>query len=248
MATCDINALKAAAVANRFDRLSSQKAGALELQFWYAASGSTKTIAQLLVDACASGFTCVIGRAALAAKLQLLCNASGGISPAPCTNLIPDGAVYTDVYTLNLIVGASYTITFGVNETGLFNGAQEILNPHTSTPVTFIASGGGIFLIPSTNFSTVTAIVCGPPCVNSIPAGMMYSSEGHYYVLALVSGTNYSITFGINDILLVNQPDGTPTQVNGPGTFQFTPGAASVEAITLVGTANNLVTAIICAV
>ena len=163
MASCDINALKAAAVANRFALMSPIQAGALELQFWYAASGSAKTIAQLNADACASGFSCVVGRAALAAKLQLLCNSSGGLPPSPpCTNLIPAGAVYSDVYTLNLVVGASYTITFGAHETGLFNGAAEILNPHTTTPVTFIASGDGIFLIPSTNFATVTAIVCGP--------------------------------------------------------------------------------------
>ena len=74
MATCDINALKAAAVANGFDRVSPIQAGALELQFWYAASGSTKTVDQLKEEACASGFTCVTGRAAMAAKLQLLCN------------------------------------------------------------------------------------------------------------------------------------------------------------------------------
>lgn len=162
MASCDINALKAAAVANRFDRLSPVQAGALELQFWYAASGSTQTIAQLKSDACASGFSCIVGRVALAAKLQLLCNSiSGGIPPSPpCTNLIPAGAVYSDVYTLNLVAGASYTITFGDHETGLFNGAAEILNPHTTTPVTFVASGDGIFIIPSTNFTTVTAIVC----------------------------------------------------------------------------------------
>jgi hypothetical protein len=95
-----------------------------------------------------------------AIKTDLLCDYLVNPPSPPCTNLIPDGAVYTDVYTLNLVVGASYMITFGVNETGLYNGAAEILNPHTSTPVTFIASGDGIFLIPSTNFSTVTAIVC----------------------------------------------------------------------------------------
>jgi hypothetical protein len=180
-----------------------------------------------------------------AIKTDLLCSYLNNPPNPPCTNLIPDGAVYSDVYTLNLIVGASYTITFGVNEMGLFNGAQEILNPHTSTPVTFIASGDGIFIIPSTNFSTVTAIVCGPPCVNLIPDGAMYD-ETNNYATTLTPGVAYQITFGVNDGVIY-VPGGIPIYSYAPGTFQFTTGPEGYAYLT--GNNNNTrVTAIICAV
>jgi hypothetical protein len=139
-----------------------------------------------------------------AIKTDLLCNYLVNPPNPPCTNLIPDGAVYTDVYTLNLVVGASYTITFGANETGLYNGAAEILNPHTSTPVTFIASGDGIFIIPSTNFSTVTAVVCGPACVNLIPAGAMYDSFGSYTLSGLTIGKTYQVTMAGTETSMTN--------------------------------------------
>src|ERR1035437_1341379 len=183
-----------------------------------------------------------------AIKTDLLCNYLVNPPNPPCTNLIPDGAVYTDVYTLNLVVGASYTITFGANETGLYNGAAEILNPHTSTPVTFIASGDGIFIIPSTNFSKVTATVCGPACVNLILDGAMYNPGGSYDLRSLLShGTNYQITFGGNDFTLTNQ-GGTPQIINGPGTFTFTTPSPNLLVIHLTGSLSALVTAIICAV
>ena len=183
-----------------------------------------------------------------AIKTDLLCDYLVNPPNPPCTNLIPDGAVYSDVYTLNLVVGASYTITFGVNETGLYNGATEILNPHTSTPVTFIASGDGIFLIPSTNFSRVTAIVCGPICVNLIPEGAAYT-DGSYVLLPgiLESGHSYMLTWGVNEQSL----DTTSDTINstGPGsTITFT---ASESGYTLISSQFGDVvplTATICAV
>jgi hypothetical protein len=189
-----------------------------------------------------------------AIKTGLLCNYPVNPPNPPCANLIPDGAVYTDVYTLNLVVGASYTITFGANETGLYNGATEILNPHTSTPVTFIASGDGIFIIPSTNFSTVTAIVCGPACVNLIPAGATYSgaqyhlgTPTHFPPPGLLSPlTTYQITFGNNedDLIIPNQ-----STIFAPGTFQFTTGnITETNGVTLSTAVGGLVTAIICAI
>src|ERR1035437_8242869 len=87
-----------------------------------------------------------------AIKTDLLCNYLVNPPNPPCTNLIPDGAVYTDVYTLNLVVGASYTITFGANETGLYNGAAEILNPHTSTQVNLVLPGVGSLLFHQRTF------------------------------------------------------------------------------------------------
>jgi hypothetical protein len=182
-----------------------------------------------------------------AIKTSLLCDYLVNPPNPPCTNLIPDGAVYTDVYTLNLVVGASYTITFGEHETGLFNGAEEILNPHTSTPVTFIASGDGIFIIPSTNFSTVTAIVCGPACVNLIPDGAMFDDNGFYNVSSLLQpNTTYQITFGANDTSLVVD-GGNPPYVNPPGTSTFTT-FDSPFLVVIVGNPDSLVTAQICTV
>ena len=185
-----------------------------------------------------------------AIKTNLLCNYLVNPPSPPCTNLIPDGAVYTDVYTLNLVVGASYTITFGAHETGLYNGASEILNPHTSTPVTFIASGSGIYLIPSTNFSTVTATVCGPACMNLIPDGATYMIPSGIYDLRLAGillpNTKYQITFGANDVEL-RDILATPTTLDAPGTFTFTTGSA-VLATLRYATPGAFVTATICTV
>src|ERR1035437_471129 len=184
-----------------------------------------------------------------AIKTDLLCNYLVNPPNPPCTNLIPDGATYTDVYTLNLVVGGSYTISFGANETGLYNGAAEILNPHTTTPVTFIASGDGIYLIPSTNFSTVTAIVCGPSCVNLIPEGGVFNGGGQYIIPDILSpGTTYLIIFGSGDTVFLNS-DGNPETLNAPGTFLFTTFAGPPVPIRLENsTPGALVTAIICAV
>lgn len=85
------------------------------------------------------------------------------------------------------------------------------------------------------------------PCVNLIPNGAMYDDNGLYSLAPLLTqGASYKLTFGGSDFEFDN-PSGSPTVLNSPGTFQFT--NSSINAAYLTGNAiNSLVTATICLV
>ena len=205
MATCDINALKAAAVANRFDRMSSQKAGALELQFWYAIGGSTKTVSQLKEEACAGGFTCVTGRAALAAKLQLLCNASGGVAPSPpsppCVSLIPGTAMYGDTsnYSIGLAPNTAYKIFFGVNDNVLYVPGGIPVYSYAPGTFQFTTGPSGVAYLTGNNSNVrVTAIICAVAAsltfISVTPSTASAFAQNYDGV---ISGTGFTLS-GIN--------------------------------------------------
>lgn len=79
---CDIETLETDACASGLAQaaLNEQQFRALVLQLIYDASGSTETIAQLLVSACDNGFLQAAANEQQyrALELQLLCEASGG--------------------------------------------------------------------------------------------------------------------------------------------------------------------------
>lgn len=138
MAACDIDALKAQAVANRFDQLNPRQLWAAILQELSAWTANALTPAQLLSQACENGFACVVGRLPLAAAMQLVCNLGDGLLPE-CVNIIPEGATYdaSNAYRLfGLTDGANYKIIWGSNEQGIDWGAGSALSPGEGT-VTF---------------------------------------------------------------------------------------------------------------
>lgn len=160
MATCDIDALTADAVANRFAGLSWRDLRVVELALWYSLSNSTQTIKQLQASACANGLGCVRGRALLAAKAQMLCNLSDGLRDiSNCVNVIPAGSFYdvSGVFDLTgmLQVGTTYLYTGGANETALFNGN----NVQVPNGTTFVAVDGAA-LTGSNGSIPVTATIC----------------------------------------------------------------------------------------
>lgn len=166
MAVCDIDALTADAVANRFAGLSERDAKIVELQLWYLLSGSDQTIKQLQTDACASGFACVWGRSLLAAKAQLLCNLSEGLVDN-CVNIVPAGAAYSGsggnfVYNLTSLLNSNttYQITFGANESFLDNSGEPAIFAPGIAVFTTPAVGMDVILHGVNPNDLVTATIC----------------------------------------------------------------------------------------
>lgn len=132
---------------------------------------ATCNLATLTEQACANGFFDLDKAQVRAATLQLLCNIIGGEpDPTPCVNLIPDGAVYNSVggghYNLpNLICGATYQITFGVNDANIDNTSgvpvQYVPPPNAGDVKTFVAACVGLCtIIGKGHYIPVTATLC----------------------------------------------------------------------------------------
>lgn len=101
-------------------------------------------------------------------ELQLLCNWNSNVK---CTNIVPLGATYFEgVYSLlgngvPLIVGHSYIIVFGVNDSDATNfGQPDIISPGPGIPVHFTATDANLILDsgPGHLNDPVTATVCEP--------------------------------------------------------------------------------------
>lgn len=180
MATCDIDALRADAVANGFAGLGERDAKVVELALWYALSGSSLTIKQLQSQACDSGFACVWGRSLQAAKAQMLCDLSDGLieSIVDCINLIPSGTSYDGdlgasynnvaglLYVVPIVVAGDYQITWGANELGIginpTNNAILSTGAGSVTTFTVLQSTTSVWLIgrDDADGEPVTAIIC----------------------------------------------------------------------------------------
>jgi hypothetical protein len=121
MATCNIEDLTSQACLSGFFGQTPVTSLAIELQLVKNFSGDTSTLDSLMLQACASGFVGQDTKASKGIELQLWCDYSTN-TPPTCDNLVPIGTLYTNQsgggVTLSILTpGATYKITFGLNDT-----------------------------------------------------------------------------------------------------------------------------------
>lgn len=169
MATCSLAELQAKACDNGFTCLDDVTSRAIELELWYKLAGSTTTVSQLIKAACESGFACgnTTDENILAAtELQLLCQIKNNNvtppEPEPCTNIIPDGAMYDDTgaYFTAAVSGITYTITPGDNDGSYSNNGQYPEQLFSGVPVNVTVLNTLELINPLGTPLPVTAVIC----------------------------------------------------------------------------------------
>ena len=154
----DAATLLAGALAGGADRLSPRDCW---LCLAYIYSGGNTATTQLAA-AISGGCDKLCTRDVVICIAYSIDNPSNPVNLIPNgSDLIPNGSVYSDqneFVLTDMEVGSTYAITWGINDSEMTSGVQDMNTPGVGRVLTFTASDSRLFMYGSTNASVTATI------------------------------------------------------------------------------------------